>query len=408
MPNQLLDRFLRYVKIDTQSAYDNAVIPSTPKQFDLAYILRDELLALGLQDVQLNEQCYITATLPANIDHDCPTVGFVAHMDTAPDFTATNVQPQIWENYDGQDIVLNAAHDIVLRVSEFPEIAAYKGHTLITTDGSTLLGADDKAGVAEIMTALAHLIAHPEIKHGKIRICFTPDEEIGRGADGFDVAAFGADWAYTMDGSQLGELEYENFNAASALVHIQGKNIHPGFAKNKMVNAIRIAQDFIAALPQNETPEYTSGYEGFFHLNQFDGTVDSTKLHYIIRDHDRAKFEARKKLFADTVAQLNQKYDNRISSTIKDSYYNMREKIEPVFHIVDIARQAMQALDIEPLTQPIRGGTDGSRLSFMGLPCPNIFAGGMNFHGRYEYVSLQTMQAATMCIVKIAEIVAKR
>lgn len=408
MPNQLLDRFLRYVKIDTQSAYDNAVIPSTPKQFDLAYILRDELLALGLQDVQLNEQCYITATLPANIDYDCPTVGFVAHIDTAPDFTATNVKPQIWENYDGQDIVLNAAHNIVLRVSEFPEIAAYKGHTLITTDGSTLLGADDKAGVAEIMTALAHLIAHPEIKHGKIRICFTPDEEIGRGADGFDVAAFGADWAYTMDGSQLGELEYENFNAASALVHIQGKNIHPGFAKNKMVNAIRIAQDFIAALPQNETPEYTSGYEGFFHLNQLDGTVDSTKLHYIIRDHDRAKFEARKKLFADTVAQLNQKYDNRISSTIKDSYYNMREKIEPVFHIVDIARQAMQALDIEPLTQPIRGGTDGSRLSFMGLPCPNIFAGGMNFHGRYEYVSLQTMQAATMCIVKIAEIVAKK
>jgi len=408
MPNQLLDRFLRYVKIDTQSAYDNAVIPSTPKQFDLAYILRDELLALGLQDVQLNEQCYITATLPANIDHDCPTVGFVAHIDTAPDFTGTNVQPQIWENYDGQDIVLNAAHAIVLRVSEFPEIAAYKGHTLITTDGTTLLGADDKAGVAEIMTALAHLIAHPEIKHGKIRICFTPDEEIGRGADGFDVAAFGADWAYTMDGSQLGELEYENFNAASAHVHIQGKNIHPGFAKNKMVNAIRIAQDFIAALPQNETPEYTSGYEGFFHLNQLDGTVDSTKLHYIIRDHDRAKFEARKKLFADTVAQLNQKYDNRISSTIKDSYYNMREKIEPVFHIVDIARQAMQALDIEPLTQPIRGGTDGSRLSFMGLPCPNIFAGGMNFHGRYEYVSLQTMQAATMCIVKIAEIVAQR
>jgi tripeptide aminopeptidase len=408
MPNQLLDRFLRYVKIDTQSAYDNPILPSTAKQFDLAYILRDELIAMGMHDVQLNEQCYITATLPSNIDHDCPTVGFVAHIDTAPDFTATNVQPQIWENYDGQDIVLNASHNIVLRVSEFPEIAAYKGHTLITTDGSTLLGADDKAGVAEIMTAMAHLIAHPEIKHGKIRICFTPDEEIGRGADGFDVAAFGADWAYTMDGSQLGELEYENFNAASAFVHIQGKNIHPGFAKNKMVNAIRIAQDFIAALPQDETPEYTSGYEGFFHLNQLDGTVDSTKLHYIIRDHDRAKFEARKKLFADTVAQLNQKYDNRISSTIKDSYYNMREKIEPVFHVIDIARQAMQALDIQPLTQPIRGGTDGSRLSFMGLPCPNIFAGGMNFHGRYEYVSLQTMQAATMCIVKIAEIVAKK
>jgi tripeptide aminopeptidase len=408
MPNQLLDRFLRYVKIDTQSAYDNPILPSTAKQFDLAYILRDELIAMGMHDVQLNEQCYITATLPSNIDHDCPTVGFVAHIDTAPDFTATNVQPQIWENYDGQDIVLNASHNIVLRVSEFPEIAAYKGHTLITTDGSTLLGADDKAGVAEIMTAMAHLIAHPEIKHGKIRICFTPDEEIGRGADGFDVAAFGADWAYTMDGSQLGELEYENFNAASAFVHIQGKNIHPGFAKNKMVNAIRIAQDFIAALPQDETPEYTSGYEGFFHLNQLDGTVDSTKLHYIIRDHDRTKFEARKKLFADTVAQLNQKYDNRISSTIKDSYYNMREKIEPVFHVIDIARQAMQALDIQPLTQPIRGGTDGSRLSFMGLPCPNIFAGGMNFHGRYEYVSLQTMQAATMCIVKIAEIVAKK
>jgi tripeptide aminopeptidase len=408
MPNQLLDRFLRYVKIDTQSAYDNPILPSTAKQFDLAYILRDELIAMGMHDVQLNEQCYITATLPSNIDHDCPTVGFVAHIDTAPDFTATNVQPQIWENYDGQDIVLNASHNIVLRVSEFPEIAAYKGHTLITTDGSTLLGADDKAGVAEIMTAMAHLIAHPEIKHGKIRICFTPDEEIGRGADGFDVAAFGADWAYTMDGSQLGELEYENFNAASAFVHIQGKNIHPGFAKNKMVNAIRIAQDFIAALPQDETPEYTSGYEGFFHLNQLDGTVDSTKLHYIIRDHDRTKFEARKKLFADTVAQLNQKYDNRLSSTIKDSYYNMREKIEPVFHVIDIARQAMQALDIQPLTQPIRGGTDGSRLSFMGLPCPNIFAGGMNFHGRYEYVSLQTMQAATMCIVKIAEIVAKK
>jgi tripeptide aminopeptidase len=406
MQNQLLDRFLRYVKIDTQSAYGNPKLPSTEKQFTLARLLRDELIAIGLQDVQLNDECYITATLPANVSHTCPTIGFVAHIDTAPDFTAEKVEPKIWENYQGQNLVLCAEHNIQLRPDEFPELLQYIGQTLISTNGHSLLGADDKAGVAEIVTAMDFLIKNPQIPHGKIRICFTPDEEIGRGADGFDVAAFGADWAYTMDGSRLGELQYENFNAASAVVNIQGKNVHPGFAKNKMVNSIHIAQDFMAALPAAERPEFTEGYEGFFHLNEIDGNVDATRLHYIIRDHSREKFEARKQFFHDTVARFNQKYDNRLSSKVEDSYYNMREKIEPLMHIVELAEKAMKAIGIVPIIEAIRGGTDGSRLSFMGLPCPNIFAGGMNFHGRYEYVSLQAMQAASDTIVKIVELAA--
>ena len=408
MPNQLLERFLRYVKIDTQSQHDIDVLPSTKKQFDLAYILRDELIAMGMQDVQLNDECYITATLPSNTTKKCPTIGFVAHIDTAPDFTGTNVNPKIWENYHGGDLVLNATENIVLSPSEFPELAMYKGQTLITTDGTTLLGADDKAGVTEIMTAMAYLIAHPEIEHGTIRICFTPDEEVGRGADGFDVAAFGAEWAYTMDGSKVGELQFENFNAAGVSVKIQGKSVHPGDAKNKMVNSILLAQDFISAFPSNERPETTEGYEGFFHLNNIEGGVDATTLYYIIRDHDNEKFEAKKAFFASTVEAFNKKYDNRFSATIKDQYYNMRDKITPIYHIVDIAQEAMESLGIQPIIEPIRGGTDGSRLSFMGLPCPNIFAGGMNFHGRYEYVALESMQAATMTIVKIAELTCKK
>ena len=408
MPNQLLERFLRYVKIDTQSQHDIDVLPSTKKQFDLAYILRDELIAMGMQDVQLNDECYITATLPSNTTKKCPTIGFVAHIDTAPDFTGTNVNPKIWENYHGGDLVLNATENIVLSPNEFPELAMYKGQTLITTDGTTLLGADDKAGVTEIMTAMAYLIAHPEIEHGTIRICFTPDEEVGRGADGFDVAAFGAEWAYTMDGSKVGELQFENFNAAGVSVKIQGKSVHPGDAKNKMVNSILLAQDFISAFPSNERPETTEGYEGFFHLNNIEGGVDATTLYYIIRDHDNEKFEAKKAFFASTVEAFNKKYDNRFSATIKDQYYNMRDKITPIYHIVDIAQEAMESLGIQPIIEPIRGGTDGSRLSFMGLPCPNIFAGGMNFHGRYEYVALESMQAATMTIVKIAELTCKK
>lgn len=408
MPNQLLERFLRYVKIDTQSAHDIDVLPSTKKQFNLAYILRDELIAMGMQDVQLNEQCYITATLPSNTNKKCATIGFVAHIDTAPDFTGTNVQPKIWENYTGEDLLLNEAQNIVLSAKEFPDLLLYKGQTLITTDGTTLLGADDKAGVTEIMTAMSYLIQHPEIEHGTIRICFTPDEEVGRGADGFDVEAFGAEWAYTMDGSKVGELQFENFNAAGVSLKIQGKSVHPGDAKNKMVNSIHLAQEFIGSLPALERPEHTEGYEGFFHLNNIEGNVDHSSLYYIIRDHDNTKFEAKKALFQAKVDEFNKKYNNCFTVSIKDQYYNMRDKITPIYHIVDIAQEAMEALNIKPLIEPIRGGTDGSRLSFMGLPCPNIFAGGMNFHGRYEYVSLQAMEAATMTIVKIAELTCKK
>lgn len=403
MKENILERFLRYVKVDTMSEFGVDKIPSTDKQWVLANQIVEELKRIGLSEVTIDEHCYIMATLPANTDKNIPTIGFVAHVDTSPDFIADKVNPQIWNNYDGGEVVLNAAQNIVLRPIEFPELAAVKGHTLITTDGTTLLGADDKAGVTEIVSAMEYLLAHPEIKHGKIRICFTPDEEVGRGADLFDVAKFGAEWAYTMDGSAVGELEFENFNAAYALLKIQGKSVHPGYAKDKMVNSNYLAADFIQSMPANEVPERTEHYEGFYHLNNMKTTVDAAELMYIIRDHDRTKFEARKVFFQQQVDAFNLKYNGAFSVEIKDQYYNMREKVEPVMHIVDLAEKAMLDLGIKPLIKPIRGGTDGSRLSYMGLPCPNIFAGGMNFHGRYEYVSLEVMELATKVIVKIVE-----
>ncbi len=403
MKKNILERFLRYVKVDTMSEFGVDKIPSTDKQWVLAHQIVEELKSIGLEDVSIDDHCYIMATLPSNTDKEIPTIGFVAHIDTSPDFIADKVNPKIWENYNGGELELNRDLNIVLRPSEFPEMEVVKGHTVITTDGTTLLGADDKAGVTEIVSAMEYLIAHPEIKHGKIRICFTPDEEVGRGADLFDVAKFGAEWAYTMDGSSLGELEYENFNAAYALVKVQGKSVHPGYAKDKMINANHLAADFIKAMPSIEVPEHTSGYEGFYHLNNVKSVVDSAELMYIIRDHDRDKFEARKEFFANQVELFNRKYPNSFSVEIKDQYYNMREKVEPVMHIVDLANEAMQDLGIVPIVKPIRGGTDGSRLSYMGLPCPNIFAGGMNFHGRYEYVSLEVMELATKVIIRIAE-----
>jgi tripeptide aminopeptidase len=403
MKQNILERFLRYVKVDTMSEFGVEKIPSTDKQWVLANQIVEELKRIGLSEVTIDEHCYIMATLPANTDKQIPTIGFVAHVDTSPDFIADKVNPQIWQNYDGAEVVLNAEKNIVLRPIEFPELADVKGHTLITTDGTTLLGADDKAGVTEIVSAMEYLLEHPEIKHGKIRICFTPDEEVGRGADLFDVAKFGAEWAYTMDGSALGELEYENFNAAYALVKVQGKSVHPGYAKDKMVNSNLLAADFIQSMPVNEVPERTSGYEGFYHLNNMKTSVDAAELMYIIRDHDREKFEARKVFFGEQVNLFNRKYKGAFSVEIKDQYYNMREKVEPVYHIVELANKAMLDLGIKPIVKPIRGGTDGSRLSYMGLPCPNIFAGGMNFHGRYEYVSLEVMELATKVIVKIVE-----
>ncbi len=407
MKSKILDRFLRYVKVDTMSEFGVEKIPSTDKQWVLAKQIVEELKNIGLSDVSLDEHCYIMATLPANTDKKIPTIGFVAHIDTSPDFIADKVNPQIWANYNGGDLVLNEKENIVLSVKEFPELPQFKGQTLITTDGTTLLGADDKAGVTEIVSAMEYLIEHPEIEHGTIRICFTPDEEVGRGADLFDVAKFGAEWAYTMDGSEVGELEYENFNAAYAKVKIQGKSVHPGYAKGKMINSTYLAAEFIQALPKLEVPEHTEGYEGFYHLNSMEGTVDATELLYIIRDHDREKFEARKQHFIHLVEEFNQQHQDCITLELKDQYYNMREKVEPVMHIVDIAEQAMKDLDIVPKIKPIRGGTDGSRLSYMGLPCPNIFAGGLNFHGRFEYVPLESIVLATQVIVKIAENMAK-
>lgn len=408
MKEQILDRFLRYVKVDTQSEFGVEKIPSTDKQFVLANQIVEELKAIGLSEVEIDEHCYIMATLPANTDKKIPTIGFVAHVDTSPDFTATGCAPIVWENYDGGDLVLNEKENLVLKTSEFPEMVQFKGQTMITTNGMTLLGADDKAGVTEIVSAMEYLIKHPEIKHGKIRICFTPDEEVGRGADLFDVEKFGAEWAYTMDGSLPGEIEYENFNAAYAAIDIQGKIVHPGAAKDKMVNSMYIATELIQALPADEVPEKTEGYEGFFHLLSINGDVDKTALSYIIRDHDKEQFEAKKVLMQQTVEQLNKKYDNRLSLSLTDQYYNMAEKVRPVMHIVDLAREAISNLGMEPITRPIRGGTDGSRLSFMGLPCPNIFAGGLNFHSRYEYVALESIVAATETIVEIAKLMESR
>lgn len=406
---KIVDRFVKYITIDTQSDPNNPDFPSTEKQWDLAHLLVEELKEIGLEDVTLDDNCYVMATLPSNVDFDVPTLGFVAHIDTSPDYSGTNVKPQFHPNYNGEDIVLNKEENIVLSPSYFDDLLLYKGQTLITTDGTTLLGADDKAGIAEIVSAMEHLINHPEIKHGKIRIGFTPDEEVGKGAHLFDVEKFGADWAYTMDGSQVGELEYENFNAAGAKVTINGKIVHPGYAKGKMINSMLIASDFIAALPKDEVPEKTEGYEGFFHLHNMNGEVEKTELQYIIRDHDFKLFEERKVLFQQVVDDLNKKLgDDLIEVEITDQYFNMREKIEPVMHIVDIAEEAMKQLGIKPLIKAIRGGTDGSQLSYKGLPCPNIFAGGHNFHGRYEYVAVESMQLATDVIINIAKITAER
>jgi tripeptide aminopeptidase len=410
---KIIDRFVSYVTIDTESDPNSTTTPSTAKQWDLANKLVEELKAIGMEDVTIDENAYIMATLPSNVEHDVPTIGFVSHFDTTPDFTGANVKPQIIENYDGGDIVLNAEQNIVLSPNYFEDLLLYKGQTLITTDGTTLLGADDKAGITEIMSAMEYLIQHPEIKHGKIRVGFTPDEEIGRGAHKFDVAKFGCDWAYTMDGSQIGELEYENFNAAGAKITFKGKSVHPGYAKGKMINSMLLANRFISLLPENEVPERTTGYEGFFHVHHLNGSIEESTVELIIRDHDRAKFEARKELIHTIAKQFNAEYAKQFGEDIciaevKDQYFNMREKVEPVFHIVEIAEKAMKELDIEPIIKPIRGGTDGSQLSYMGLPCPNIFAGGHNFHGKYEYVPVESMIKATEVIVKIAELTAQK
>ncbi|MCZ8144222.1 peptidase T [Flavobacterium sp.] len=407
----LIDRFISYVTIDTESDANSPTTPSTAKQWNLANLLVQELQTIGLTEVTIDEKGYVMGTLPSNVDHEVPTIGFVSHYDTSPDFTGKGVTPQIVSNYDGGDIVLNAEKNIVLSPSYFEDLLLYKGQTLITTNGLTLLGADDKAGLTEIVTAMEYLVQHPEIKHGKIRVGFTPDEEIGRGADFFDVEQFGAQWAYTMDGSQLGELEYENFNAAGAKITFKGKSVHPGYAKGKMINSMLIANDFINALPKNEIPQETEGYEGFFHVTALTGSLEETHLELIIRDHDRAKFEARKELVLQIAADINARFAAQFGediciAAVKDQYYNMREKVEPMYFIVDLAEQAMRALGIEPLIKPIRGGTDGSRLSYMGLPCPNIFAGGHNFHGKYEYVPVESMQKAVDVIVKIAELTA--
>ncbi|AXP81929.1 Peptidase T [Mariniflexile rhizosphaerae] len=403
----IIKRFISYVTIDTESDPTSNTTPSTAKQWDLANKLAEELKTIGMQDVSIDENAYIMATLPSNVSHAVPTIGFISHFDTSPDFTGANVNPQIIEDYNGKDIVLNEAEDIILSPDYFEDLLQYKGQTLITTDGTTLLGADDKAGVTEIVTAMEYLINHPEIKHGTIKVGFTPDEEIGRGAHKFDVEKFGADWAYTMDGSQIGELEYENFNAASAVVKVKGKIVHPGYAKGKMVNSMYIAQEFINSLPRLETPEHTDEYQGFFHLYAIKGDVEETVLEYIIRDHDFGHFEARKAVMDKLTNELNEQYGREVIRVeIKDQYYNMREKIEPVMHIVGIAEEAMKQLHIEPIIKPIRGGTDGSQLSYKGLPCPNIFAGGHNFHGRYEYVPVESMIKATQVICKIAELTA--
>ena len=405
----LIDRFISYVTVDTESDPTSENTPSTKKQWNLANALVSELKKIGMQDISIDENAYIMATLPSNTDKEVPVIGFISHFDTSPDFTGANVKPQIIENYDGSDIVLNKEQDIILSPSYFDDLLLYKGQTLITTDGTTLLGADDKAGIAEIISAMEYLINHPELKHGTIKVGFTPDEEIGRGAHKFDVKKFGADWAYTMDGSQVGELEYENFNAAGALVTVKGKIVHPGYAKGKMINSMYIATQFINSLPKMETPEHTEGREGFFHLHTINGAVEETKLQYIIRDHDLSHFEARKNVINKLAAELNSQYGREVISVeIKDQYFNMREKIEPVMHIVKIAEEAMIQANIKPLIKPIRGGTDGSQLSYMGLPCPNIFAGGHNFHGRYEYIPVESMQKAIEVIVNIAQLVAKQ
>lgn len=405
----VIDRFLKYVTFDTQSDENTGVTPSTAKQMVFAKYLQQELQELGLEDITLDENGYLFATLPANVDRPIPVIGFIAHMDTSPDMSGENVKPRIVEKYDGTDIVLCSKDNIVLSPSQFPELLDHKGEDLIVTDGHTLLGADDKAGMAEIVSAMAYLKEHPEIKHGKIRIGFNPDEEIGLGAHKFDVEKFGAKWAYTMDGGEVGELEFENFNAAAAKVTIKGRNVHPGYAKNKMINSMLVANEFMSMLPADETPATTEGYEGFYHLVGMKGEVEQSELSYIIRDHDREKFENRKAFVAECAGKINEKYGNEIVKVeLKDQYYNMRQEVEPLMHIIDIAFGAMKEAGVEPKVKAIRGGTDGAQLSFKGLPCPNIFAGGLNFHGRYEFVPVQSIEKAVNVIVKIAELTANR
>ncbi|MBF0649610.1 peptidase T [Dysgonomonas sp. GY75] len=402
------DRFIKYAKFDTESDTETGITPSTPGQMVLAREIEKELREMGLEDITLDDNAYLMATLPANTDKKVPSIGFIAHLDTSPDLTGKDVNPRIVKNYDGTDIVLNKETNVVLSPADFPEMLDYKGQDLIVTDGNTLLGADDKAGIAEIITAIKYLQDHPEIKHGKIRIGFNPDEEIGLGAHKFDVEKFGCEWAYTMDGGPIGELEYENFNAAGVKINIQGRSVHPGYAKDKMTNALVVANKLISLLPASERPEHTTKYEGFFHLTNVSGTVDSATVGYIIRDHDRNLFEGRKRLMLETVDFINKLYPNSTTVEIKDQYYNMREKVEPVKHIVDMAFEAMEAVGVTPVVKPIRGGTDGAQLSFKGLPCPNIFAGGHNFHGRYEFVPVQSMEKAVEVIVKLTEIVASK
>ncbi len=405
---KLVERFLHYVSFDTQSDELTNLTPSTPGQMLFAQALEAELRSIGLTEITLDDNGYLMATLPSNIDKDVPVVGFIAHLDTAPDMSGHHVTPRIVKDYNGEDIPLCAEENIVLRPSEFPELLDYQGQDLIVTNGKTLLGADDKAGIAEIVTAMEYLLAHPEIKHGKIRIAFNPDEEIGKGAHKFDVEAFGADWAYTMDGGELGELEYENFNAAVARITFKGRNVHPGAAKHKMLNSIRVANQYAIMLPRWETPEHTEGYEGFYHLISFEGDVEKTVLTYIIRDHDRDRFERRKKELEHLTRKINKEFPYCATIEINDQYYNMRGKIEPVMHIIDLVSDAMCEVGITPKITPVRGGTDGAQLSFKGLPCPNIFAGGLNFHGRYEFVPIPSMEKATELIVKIAQKVAER
>lgn len=404
----IVERFLKYVSFDTQSDENSGVTPSTPKQMVFARYLKEELEGLGLEEIELDENGYLYATLPANTDKEVPVIGFIAHMDTSPDMSGENVTPRIVHRYNGDNIMLCEEENIVLSPAQFPELLDHQGEDLIVTNGKTLLGADDKAGIAEIVSAIVYLQEHPEIKHGKIRIGFNPDEEIGLGAHKFDVEKFGCQWAYTMDGGEVGELEFENFNAASAKVVIKGRNVHPGYAKNKMINAIRVANEFMNQLPGEETPEHTEGYEGFYHVVGIEGGVEQTIVSYIIRDHDRAKFEARKECMKAWGDTINQKYgEDIVTVELKDQYYNMRMQIESVMHIIDIAFKAMEEAGVTPKVKAIRGGTDGAQLSFKGLPCPNIFAGGLNFHGRYEFVPIQSMEKAMMVVVKIAELTAR-
>lgn len=407
--NSLVERFLKYVQIDTDSNPESNACPSSEIQWDLAKVIVEDLKALGMEDITLDENCYIMATLPANCDENIPAIGFIAHMDTAPSYNGRGVKPRIVENYNGEDIVLNADENVVLSPKDFAHMKNYIGQDLIVTDGSSLLGADDKAGIVEIIEAIKYLKEHPEIKHGVIKVGFTPDEEIGRGADLFDVQKFNCKFAYTVDGGELGELEYENFNAASATVKIQGRDIHPGSAKNSMINSIMIAMELNAMLPCDQRPEHTENYEGFFLLDELTGTVENTKMEYIIRDHSMRKFNEKKIIIKDAVQYLAKKYkDAKIEIEVKDSYYNMREKIEPVMYIIDLAKKSMEELEIAPNIRPIRGGTDGARLSYRGLPCPNLFTGGHNFHGRFEYICIQSMEKARDLIVKIAENVGKK